>query len=106
VGNRLVPRRFLLLLPVVAALSGCSRDKHEQDDEYVLAVLLEGNRPEVMRAIADERGVVVLDIKETGTLRVTFGVHSRTELLAIQQRLRDRGITATVPAQGVPLAPS
>ena len=93
-----------LLAAVLVTAAGCARA--QAGDEYVLAVLIEGNRAEVTRAIDDEHGRVVLEVAETGTLRVAFDVHSTDELLAVQRRLRARGITAVVPGQGVPLSPS
>ncbi|MEV6598567.1 hypothetical protein AB0M36_17070 [Actinoplanes sp. NPDC051346] len=108
-GDRLVTRRSVLLLAAVAAASSCSSSAsstEESTDEYVLAVLIEGNRQEVLQAISDEGGLVVLEVEETGTLRVVFDVPSPDELQAVQRRLRARGITAVVPAQGVPLTPS
>lgn len=106
-------------MAVAGVLAGCSTGRAGDgrgpaqpagpggpDGGYVLAILIEGNRPEVMRAIKDEHGVVVLDVKQTGTLRVVFDVASHEQLLDVQRRLEARGITAIEPAPGVPLTAS
>jgi CTP:molybdopterin cytidylyltransferase MocA len=95
-----------VLLAVAVMATASARDAHDTDDRYVLAVLIEGNRPAVMRAIAEEHGTVLLDVEETGTLRVAFDVDSPEDLLELQRRLRAREITAIVPGPGVPLTPT
>jgi hypothetical protein len=93
------------MLAVVTTATASAQTTHDTTDPYVLAILIEGNRPAVIRAIAEEYGTVVLDIEETGTLRVAFDLDSHEDLLEVQRRLRARGITAIVPGPGVPLTP-
>ena len=110
-GSRLATRRLLLLVAVAVVVFGCSPGEqvspaHTTAPGNTLAILIESNRPAVLQAIEDEHGVIVLEVEQTGTLRVEFEVDGSEALLEIQQRLRRRGITAVVPAPGVPLLAS
>ena len=68
----------------------------------MLAILIEGNRPDVLNAVRAENGRILTEVARTGTLRVAFDVSDEAGLLAVRDRLRAAGIDASVPAVPAP----